>query len=339
MSTRAFAYRFFHRQQAANRAENGLSPAQMCVNIIIILLILNIENTIKIGKDMDTLFFLHLFNSLLMIAMPLALAIALTWRWKLGWRLWFLGGATFILSQVGHIPFNGLMTVLLAHTPLVGLQPEQARIFNALFLGLSAGLFEELARYAVLRWWLKDARSWRKAVLVGAGHGGMEALILGGLALFAFFQLVSMRGADLSSLVPPQQLALAQQQVSDYWSMPWSTALLGAVERLFTMLVQISLSLLVMQAFIRKQAAWVGLAVFYHALVDASAVLALPALGIYGTEALVGGYAVLSAVLILTLYRPEPPEKTESGQAPPAVILPPAPLEETPQDLDNSRFI
>jgi len=46
---------------------------------------------------MDILFLAHLLNGLLMIAMPVGLAIFLTTRWKLGWRLWLIGAATFIL--------------------------------------------------------------------------------------------------------------------------------------------------------------------------------------------------------------------------------------------------
>ena len=48
---------------------------------------------------MDTLFFAHLLNALLMIGMPLGLVIYLTRTWKLGWRLWFIGAATFILHR------------------------------------------------------------------------------------------------------------------------------------------------------------------------------------------------------------------------------------------------
>ena len=59
---------------------------------------------------MSLLFFTHLLNGLLMIAMPIGLGIFLTRRFHLGWHLWWLGAATFVLSQAGHIPFNWLIT-------------------------------------------------------------------------------------------------------------------------------------------------------------------------------------------------------------------------------------
>ena len=130
---------------------------------------------------MDFLFWAHLFNGLLMIAMPVGLAIYLTRHWKISWRLWLIGAATFILSQVGHIPFNAAVGAILNKTSMVDWPKSYQTIFNAIFAGLSAGLFEELFRYGMFRWWAKDARSWKKGILAGAGHGGAahEARLVG----------------------------------------------------------------------------------------------------------------------------------------------------------------
>ena len=55
---------------------------------------------------MDLLTITHFLNWLLMIAMPILLGIYLTEKFHLGWRLWLIGAATFVISQVFHIPFN-----------------------------------------------------------------------------------------------------------------------------------------------------------------------------------------------------------------------------------------
>ena len=288
---------------------------------------------------MDILFFAHLLNGLLMIAMPVGLAIFLTARWKLGARLWLIGAATFILSQVGHIPFNALATLVLNRTPLANMTPEAALIFNAVFLGLSAGLFEELFRYGMFRWWAKDARSWRKGVLAGAGHGGAEAIILGALVLYAFLQLVYLRNADISKVVPAAQLALTQQQVSAYWSMSWYASLLGALERLFTIPTQIALAVLVLQTFTRKQWFWVWLAVLYHAALDAGAVWLSVHSGSLPTEVLAGAFALISLLLIFLLRQPEPLEDNLPPSSPPPPVFVPKPIESTPENLDQSRYV
>ena len=59
----------------------------------------------------NILLFSYPLNGLLMITLPIALGIYLTRRFQLGWRLWWIGGATFVISQVGHLPFNS------SHTP------------------------------------------------------------------------------------------------------------------------------------------------------------------------------------------------------------------------------
>jgi uncharacterized membrane protein YhfC len=210
---------------------------------------------------------------------------------------------------------------------------------------LSAGLFEELSRAAVYRWWAKDARSWRKSVLMGAGHGGAEAIILGVLVFYTFIQMTAARGMDLSKVVPTSQLALAQQQITAYWSAPWPLTLLGAVERFFTIPCQIGFSVLVLQAFTRKQPVWIALAVLWHAFLDASVVYlsaqwSATTWGVYAIEGLVGVFALISIGFIFALRQPEPPE--------PEVVLPaPAPLmdvgkvvlKDTQENIDNSRYV
>ena len=286
---------------------------------------------------MDILFWAHLLNGLLMIAMPIGLAIYLTRRWKLGWGLWFIGAGTFILSQVGHIPFNAALSAILNRTSMVNWSKPNQLIFNALFLGLSAGLFEELFRYGMFRWWAKDARSWRKGVLAGAGHGGVEAIILGGFVFYSFIQLAVYRNIDLANVVPAAQLDAAKAQIATYWSATWYASLLGALERFFTIPVQIALSVIVLQTFTRKQWFWVWLAVLYHALIDASAVYLLKPLGMYGTEALAGGFAILSLIIIFSLRQPEP-DIPQPVSVSPMPIPKLEPIEETSDNLDNSKY-
>lgn len=271
-----------------------------------------------------------------MVAIPLTLAIILSHRWKLGWRIILVGAATFILSQVGHIPFNALMTLLLSKTALVNFSVQGALIFNAIFLGLSAGFFEELFRYGMFRWWLKDAHTWRKGILAGVGHGGVEAIILGGLALFSLIQLIAARKMDFSTVYSGEILRIATEQVSAYWSATWYDSLLGAVERLFTIVVQISLAVIVVQCFIRKQKRWLWLAIGYHALIDAVAVYATSKLNPYWVEGIVGLFALISLGIIFILRSPEPVETATPVSDTPLVTLPV--VEPTTEQLENSKY-
>lgn len=292
---------------------------------------------------MDILYITYFLNGFLMIAMPLVLAIYLTRRWKLSWRFWFVGAAVFLLSQVGHIPFLVGLTALFNNHILPNPSPEWKDLFNAIVLGLLAGLFEELSRYAMFRWWLKDARSWRTGVLAGAGHGGAEAIAFGLLGLYAYIQLVALRNPAILATLPAGQMEAIQTQVTAYWSTPWYLTLMGALERLLTIPVQICFSVLVLQTFVRKQWFWVWLAVLYHTVIDAVAVYAmslLPAGQIYWIEAAVAAFTLLSLFIIFRLRPPD--EALTQPTAPVAEAAPladaPKPVAETPENLDNSRY-
>ncbi len=299
---------------------------------------------------MDLIFFAHLFNGLWMVVLPIALALILARRFGYTWRLVWIGAATFIISQVLHIPFNGFalspgMSALARALPPT-LPRNIALLIQAALLGLSAGLFEELSRYFVLRFWAKDARSWRAGLLFGAGHGGVEALILGGLVLVNFVYLAGYRNADLSALFPVQQLQTAQQQVNAFWSMPWPMALLGALERTLTIPCHLAMSLLVMQAFIRKQQRWLWLAVLYHTLLDGVAVYLAGTLGqqqgMLFIEAVLALFTIASVAIIFLLEQPEPVEEEDEEEdpedEPAADTVEPSEPPITQENLDDSKF-
>lgn len=283
----------------------------------------------------------HPANAILMIALPIGLGVYLDRKFKLGWRLWWIGAATFVLSQIGHIPFNAGVTTLFERGILPAPSASWRLVFNATFLGLSAGLWEELMRYVVYRWWAKDARSWRRGILLGAGHGGMEAILFGTLALVNFFYIYAIRDTNLAQLVPQDQLATAQRAIAEYWGAPWYAVLVGALERAFTLPVQISLSVLVLQTFMRKQARWLFLAIGWHALIDGAAVFAMLTWGTYPTEVVVAASSLISLALIF-VFRSHDIQEDQEGPAPIQLIVTPRKIEiksiETPDKLDQTRY-
>jgi uncharacterized membrane protein YhfC len=291
---------------------------------------------------MDVL--IRLLNALLMIGLPLGLGLYLHRRWSLNWRYFLVGMATFLGSQVLHIPFNLLILVPVADKlGLIGTVLFLPLAVYAILLGLSAGLFEEGARYAVYRLWLRDVKSWKEAVFFGAGHGGVEAVLLGGLALYAFFQATAYRNADLSKLISPGQLDLARAQLEAYWTAPWYAALMGALERSLAIVVQISLAVLVFQAVIEQKRVWLAAAILWHTIIDSLAVLGLQYLGVYLTEGVLAIFAGISFYAIIFLRKRQPEENqyavTDMDQAFERMPSPPTVKSVLTEDrLDESRY-
>jgi len=283
--------------------------------------------------------FFHFLNALLMILLPLGLAIYLTRRFGLDWGLFGVGAVSFISSQVLHLPFNAW--VLNPFLASLGFGEGSALALGAALLGLSAGAFEGLTRYLALAFWARKARDWRQGLLFGAGHGGAEAILIGLLTLYGFLQAMALRRGDLAQLVPPEQLALAQEQLKAYWNMPPGMALMGALERVGAMTLHLSAALLVLLAIRERRPVWLAAAIGWHALLDALAVYASRRWGVLPAEGIVMLMALASLGIILALRRRLAPLVPESGPNP----LPgPPEIEmeaEVPEqaDLEDSRFL
>jgi uncharacterized membrane protein YhfC len=287
------------------------------------------------------LYLTYSLNFLLMMALPVLLGICLTRRFRLGWGLWAIGAATFVLSQVVHIPLNLGLTALFTNGLLPPPPDSWKPFFNPIVLGLTAGLCEETARYLVYRFWIRGASTWREGVLFGAGHGGIEAIIFGGVAAWTTIQLFAFRDVDLTTLsLTPEQMTLAQQQVEAFWSAPWYATLLGAVERVFALSFHMAMAVVVLQAIKRRNLLWLGLAVAAHTLLNAVTLYAIPLVGPYWTEVIVGGFSLVSLALLFALR----PAQDEAVSVPvtmlPSTSTAPARLSprEASEQLANSRF-
>ena len=286
--------------------------------------------------------------ALLLIAMPLALGAYLVRHFKTGWRLFLIGAVIFAGSQLLHVPFNiYILTPFMAGLGFGTADgPGLALAGAAVLLGLSAGVFEEGARWLAYRFWIRKARTWPEGVVFGSGHGGGEAVITGLIALATLVQLTALRGQDLSAIVPAEQLAAAEAQIETYWALPGWVFFLSAVERASALAVQITLSVIVLQAFLRPRGGlWLLAAIGWHALVDAVAVFVGVSTGVYGasvrgtviTELLIAGLAGISLVFLFRL-RPAGEADGRSTLAPLPHTGPVTGVELGDDRLASSRF-
>jgi ABC-2 type transport system permease protein len=208
---------------------------------------------------------------LAMILLPFFFAILLRCYFRVPWILFCVGILTFIGSQVIHLPLNAGLTRL-------GILPEalgsgQTPLWQtALILGLTAGVCEELARtagYALVR----KYRRFEHGIMFGLGHGGIEAMVFGGVITAATVtSLSALKGVDLATLqLSTQQLAALNKQMALFSGSAWSAAI-PFVERVLALGAQVLLSLIVLQAFKRRNGLFVLAAILYHALIDTSLV-------------------------------------------------------------------
>ncbi len=274
----------------------------------------------------------------LMILIPVIVAIFIRRRTAAPWRLWFIGAVTFIASQVLHIPFNFVVQ-------RSGLLPSDTSVMTNLllygaFLGLSAGVFEETARYLAYRFWAKDARSWSRGLMLGAGHGGMEAIIVGALGAISFVALLAtVNNETAMSALPAGQREQVTGALAQILDTPAPLLLLGAVERLFAIAAHLAMSLLVLQVFLRRNIAWLFASIGFHTLLNMVAVVAAARINPFATEGVIGLFALLALFIIFRLRTPEPvaPEP-ELAPLPPPDDAAALDLRPTDDALDRSRY-
>ena len=245
----------------------------------------------------------HLLNGLLMIAVPLTLGVVLARRSRLGWGLFGVGAATFVASQLFHIPFNNLVLTPFVTERGMFAAGGLAFIAAALLYGLSAGVFEEVARFIVMRRWSHEARRFPKALMYGAGHGGGEAIILGVVVLYGFFQAIALQGADLAETLPPERVEVVTAQMALYWSIPWYQALLGAVERVGAICFHLSASALVLQSVRRGGWGWLVGAIAWHTLFNTATLIFMDRWGVYAAEGIVVVGAGISLLILWVLQK------------------------------------
>lgn len=210
---------------------------------------------------MDILQASYLANPILIIIMALGLGYFLIRKYHLRWRLFFVGGATYSGVFVISLLFSGFLNVFLQ-----SISTWLPNLFLALISVVCLIGLEESIRYAMYRWWAKDSRSLAEGLVLGSGHGGLEIIILGLYMFFVYFNMVSLRNADLATIYPGEDVANITKLVTQYWSESWYNTFTEALRSALTLPIQLSCSLLVLQVFLRKQYRWLGYAIGWHVL-------------------------------------------------------------------------
>ncbi len=276
------------------------------------------------GKYMQTcplatltmIIFFYSLSISLMILLPVAAAVAWRRQFPVRWWLFSVGMLTFFGSQVYHLPLNNWLTDLGVIGPI---GPDKPNLLaTSLVLGFSAGLSESVARaigYWLLFRWCK-AEKWADGVMVGLGHGGIEAMVFGGvLTAASVSSLWGLRGTDLTTLgLTETQLTAVNLQLERFLGAP-HLAFVPLLERLLALTIHVILSVLVWQAFRQRNVLYFVVAVLYHAAFDTTAVYASQFIS--NGWLLEGVFAIILLPGVVYLWRGGTKEKVETHRVRP----------------------
>ncbi|HZU02325.1 MAG TPA: YhfC family glutamic-type intramembrane protease [Ktedonobacteraceae bacterium] len=254
------------------------------------------------------------------IVYPLMLAILAHRRFGVSWRYFGFGALIFFLFQIiSRVP--AVQLIQGAITPQLTASKTLLIVWLTI-LTITAGLFEEMGRYVGYRWLMgREEKTWRKAVMYGIGHGGLESMLLvGGLLLLTLVQVIAFSSINLNTLSASQH-ALVVQQLNAINAQPTWTTLLQVWERFWAVPFHIAMSVVVLQVFRRNNIGWLWLAILAHALLDFMAAVLPQVLGSSVSSALiVEGWVASAGIVSLWIIwklRDHPEQTTIAGEPKP----------------------
>ena len=183
----------------------------------------------------------------LSMGVPIALFIAGRVKLKARISSFFIGAGTFLLFAM---LLEQLMHVLVIQ--FCGVNAQSRPWLYYVYAALAAAVFEETGRLIAMKFWMKKWLDFPNALMYGIGHGGVEAILIGGLS--GISNLVSMlminSGAMQNTLaaLPAESANQTVSQLSALWTTPAPLFFVSGIERISAIILHIGLSLLIYRA-------------------------------------------------------------------------------------------
>lgn len=217
-------------------------------------------------------------ESIISLVLMAVLGIAVPAAAALVWRFRFHKGtlkATFI--GAGMFLLFAMVLERLLHVLVIPLVMNNVVLY-VIYGAVAAGLFEETARFLSFRFFLKKNRSAENAVSYGLGHGGCEMILLLGLQAVIALAMIATVSPDVVSELSSESDFYAYSrvisQLTAYSQVTYGNLAISVLERIAAMTLQVSLSVLVMEAVMVKGRIWLyPAAIVIHALIDVPAAL------------------------------------------------------------------
>ncbi len=239
-----------------------------------------------------------IIDVLVSLSIPIGLYVVLRRRFGCNRSPFFLGAATFflfamVLEQLVH---------LVVLKSAVGAVIQQNIWLFALYGGAMAGIFEEGGRLIVFSTVPKKRRDHdHDALMFGAGHGGMEVILIFTITMVMnLYYALMIRSGRADALLASMGEGQRATTALIFASLSTTAApfyLLGLVERFSAVLLHLSFSVLVWFALKGKFSLFY-LAVLLHFAVDAiTIVLSRSGISLLLLEVLVILFSLLCALL------------------------------------------
>lgn len=239
-----------------------------------------------------------------------ALPITLLWYCrkylKADVKAFFVGVAVYIIFS---LLLEDMVNRFVFSTS-VGQEIFNNNLIFACYAGLAAALFEGTGRLLAFLFILRPGRNKDvNALMYSAGHGGIESITVLSLSminnLMWSYYIVTGKFDMLSAGINKDSVVAVEEMIRSIIDTPAYVFLLGGVERIFAVALQISLSVLVWFAVKKKKAALFAAAFLIHFLGDFASIYLIDKMPSELVEVCLGamsGAAVLFAIWVWKRY-------------------------------------
>lgn len=213
-----------------------------------------------------------LISLVLSFVIPGLLVFYLYKRYKCSLRPLLVGALTWIV-------FARILEAILHQIVLgssIGTPIQNNLLYYALYGAAAAAIFEEFGRLLVMKTALKNEfNNDRNGLMYGAGHGGIEMIVLLGLSMVNNLMYSSQINKhalepllEAAKQLPEEQGAAAFQSLLSLTDTASGLFLLGLVERIPALVLQVAMSALVWKAVKTQKNGYFILSLAVHFIAD-----------------------------------------------------------------------
>ena len=258
-----------------------------------------------------------MISAILAVAIPAFLALYIFKKYNCSLKPLLAGALTWLVfARI----IEGLAHQIILRGD-VGATIQSNLVLYALYGGVMAALFEEFGRLIVMKTALKKEFDYdRNALMFGAGHGGIEAIVILGLAMLSnltYAQQINNHTIgsvyELLKTMPEEQGVAVLQSLLSLTNTESGLFLLGIVERIPALALHLAMSALVWKAVKDGKYVYFVLSLAVHFLTDFTTVIISGTVAnIYLAEALIVAVCTVLSVIIFFFLKNK--EKEESIQ-------------------------
>jgi len=242
-------------------------------------------------------------SAVISIGLPIALFIFIFKKYNAKFLPMIVGAAAFVIFAL--VLEQAVHSVVLGNTAIA--QNTPLYILYGVFM---AGIFEETARFVSFKFLKKKYDGIETGLSYGIGHGGIEAVLLAGVAMINNIVFsVAINSGNVEALtvnMSGDALANIGYVINEIVTMPPYVFLFSGIERVMAITVQIALSVIVFYSVYSEGKLWLfPLAIVLHATVDVAAMLMQTGIlkSVFAVEGIVLVCTVLVTIFALYLHK------------------------------------